>query len=81
MSVQQLDNLHLLDDEVCDDVPVLVRGVSHERHGTVIYLDDVLGIIFTNNSLQGADGQATKHRGDLQTASQLLVAGIGLIYS
>ena len=54
-------NLHLLDHQLGDHVPVLLSCLSHEVHCTIIDLDNVLSVIFANNSLQGADGQPTKH--------------------
>lgn len=55
--------LHLGGDEVGDVAPVLLLGIAHEGERAVVYLDDVLLAVFTDQQLDGADVEAAKKLG------------------
>ena len=42
MEATWMDYLHLLDDNLGNEPPVLVLTLAHQTHGTVIDLNDVL---------------------------------------
>ena len=63
--------LHSLHHHLGNELPVLLCCVSKELHGTIIHLNDVLGVIFTNHRLQGTDVKTSKHLWYLQKRNVL----------